>query len=150
MAKFRPGDIIFYEGRKLRVRQQSFVGFERDAHKGGQLYDLTDIDSGQHFSIPISEVEEGLKEIENIDPYEDQYKELKTRNKAAFLEHSDKTYWEQMEGKIEVSKKQKNKFNKSLIDSTYLPMFDNTVDINTKTKKQSKLKDLWNKLTNRG
>ena len=112
MAKFKSGDIIKYEGRTLRVRMEAFVGFESDAHKPAQFYDLTDIDTGEHLSLPKLLVEQGIGEVENEDLDKPKYEEAKVSEPATFVEHSDKTYWEQMEGKIKVTDEVRKLWNR--------------------------------------
>jgi len=107
--KFKPGNIISYNGRQLRVRQSTVVGFEGDLPS---FYDLTDIETGQHFSIPISEVDTGVVVQYSKDAGEE-HKAIQGEA-ATFVEHSNKTYWEQMEGKIEVSEGAKERFKQSV------------------------------------
>ena len=150
MAKYKPGDIVAYDGRKLRVRLPSFVGWESDAHKGPNFYDLTDVDTGQHLSLAVRELEEGIKVVETLNPDENQFIEAKTGNKAQLVGASHQSYWEQMEGKIDVTPAQRERFYEAVGVQKNI---QHQLDVfNQKPSKKEEIKPtilrkLWNRLS---
>lgn len=51
MTNFRPGDVIKFQNRTCKVRFVANVGFGNDMRP--EFYDLTDIHTGEHLTVPI-------------------------------------------------------------------------------------------------